>query len=232
MNDLDLKEKLWGGVFGVIAILAALAEMLVNGLSLASVLGAVKDVAGTLVVVVLLVTVVKSMLPKKGAQPFPQRLEAALDGWRTANRNMIVRNSKSNGSEDKYGLSLKTDMNAFYSGTGTNAGVFCRMPALALDTWKKGNIQLEFWLNTGTFFEGRTDLSDADKEAQLRILASKFAGYIAAAYPGFCTASAVGDKVSVTVKDPIQTDEDIHQLLALINSMYQAYLVSANIVVK
>ena len=29
MDTLDLKEKLWGGVFGIIAIIAAICEMFV-----------------------------------------------------------------------------------------------------------------------------------------------------------------------------------------------------------
>ena len=64
MDKMDRDEKLWGGIFGVVAIAAAIAEMFINGIDAASVIGAVKDISGTLVVVVLLVAFIKS-LPKK-----------------------------------------------------------------------------------------------------------------------------------------------------------------------
>lgn len=64
MDNMDRDEKLWGGIFGIIAIVAAVTEIFINGVDAASVVGAVKDISGTLVVVVLLVAFLKS-LPKK-----------------------------------------------------------------------------------------------------------------------------------------------------------------------
>lgn len=233
MDKLDFKEKIWGGIFGVVAIFAALGEMIVNGISTASVLAAIKDISGTLVVVVLLVTVVKSLLPKKNKKDFSERLEIALDEWRENNANLIAKDDKSDGSSDKYGLSMKTDMNAFYGESGTGKlGVFFRMPVFSSDVWEKGGIDIEFWLNRGTFFQGRTDLTDEQKDAQLDLLRNKFEKYIALKFTDFCKTSSVGNKVNIKITQPIQQDEDIRKLIELINSMYQAYLVSANIKVK
>ena len=64
MDKMDRDEKLWGGVLGIISILAAVAETFINGVDAASVAGAIKDISGTLVVVVLLVAFIKS-LPAK-----------------------------------------------------------------------------------------------------------------------------------------------------------------------
>lgn len=154
MGDLDLKEKLWGGIFGVLAIIAAIGEMFANGISLGSVLSAVKDVSGTLVVVVLFIAVVKSLIPVKNSMSFTEKLESGLDKWREANNNMIVKAEDSDGSKDKYGLSMKPDMNAFYGAKGKGKpGVFVRMPALNSNDWTKENIEMEFWLNRGTFLK-------------------------------------------------------------------------------
>lgn len=233
MDTLDFKEKIWGGIFGVVAILAALGEMIVNGISVTSVLAAVKDISGTLVVVVLLVAVVKSLFPKKYKKSFSERMESAFDEWRENNGNMIAKDDKSDGSPDQYGLSMQTDMNAFYGKSGSRKlGVFFRMPAFSSDVWKKGDINIEFWLNRGTFFQGRTDLTDEQKDAQLVLLRNQFEKYIALKYSDFCTASSTGNKVNVKIKQPIQQDEEIRELIELINSMYQAYLVSANIKVN
>ena len=64
MDKMERDEKLWGGILGIIAILAAIAEMFINGPDAASFVGAVKDVSGTLIVVILLVAFLKN-LPRK-----------------------------------------------------------------------------------------------------------------------------------------------------------------------
>lgn len=233
MDKLDFKEKIWGGIFGVVAILAALGEMFANGLSKASVLGAVKDISGTLVVVILLITVVRTLFPKKYKKSFSERLESAIDIWREKNSNLIVKDDKSDGSANKYGLSMKTDMNAFYEETGNGKlGVFVRMPALDSDVWKTDKIDVVFWLNRGTFFQGRTDLTDEQKDAQLIVLRNKFEKYLALKYPNFCKISSSENKVNVRITQAIQEEEEINQFIEVINSMYQAYLVAANIKVK
>lgn len=55
MDKLDVKERIWGGIFGVIAILAAIFEMIASGVTAVSIFGMIKEVAGTLVVVVILI---------------------------------------------------------------------------------------------------------------------------------------------------------------------------------
>lgn len=89
MDNLDSKEKFWGGIFGIIAIAAALCEMVINGISLATIVGAVKDVSGTMVVVVVLVAFVKS-LPKKPKNML-EKLEYAVEEWGKENVPMIFK---------------------------------------------------------------------------------------------------------------------------------------------
>ena len=64
MDKSDFQEKVLGGIFGGIAIIAAIVEMILSGVDAASVAGAVKDVFGTLIVIVLFVTFIRQ-LPKK-----------------------------------------------------------------------------------------------------------------------------------------------------------------------
>ena len=59
------KEILFGGIFGIIAIVAAVGEMIANGVSAATVLGAVKDIAGTLVAVMVSIIAVRHLFVKK-----------------------------------------------------------------------------------------------------------------------------------------------------------------------
>lgn len=89
MNKEDFQEKLWGGIFGVIAIAAAIGEVFANGLSLPTILGGVKDVSGTLVVVVLLVAFIKQ-LPRK-LKNTSEILEQNVEKWGNDNAPLIFK---------------------------------------------------------------------------------------------------------------------------------------------
>lgn len=65
MDKFDLEEKILGGIFGVISIIAAIIELCSNGFTLATIAGTIKDVFATLVVVVLFVTVMRALRPQK-----------------------------------------------------------------------------------------------------------------------------------------------------------------------
>ena len=77
MDKIDFQEKVLGGIFGGIAIIAAIAEMFINGIDAASVVGAIKDVFGTLIVIVLFITFIRQ-LPKK-AKDFKGIFKAEMD---------------------------------------------------------------------------------------------------------------------------------------------------------
>lgn len=89
MDNLDFKEKIWGGIFGIVAICAAVAEMFINGMNASSVVGAVKDVSGTLVVVVILIAFIKS-LPKK-PKNVKEKLEVQVENWGNDNVPFIFK---------------------------------------------------------------------------------------------------------------------------------------------
>ena len=54
MDKLDFKEKVWGFIFGIIAIASAVAEMISGGISWSAFWGMLKDIASTAVVIVVL----------------------------------------------------------------------------------------------------------------------------------------------------------------------------------
>lgn len=59
------REVFWGGVFGVVAIAAAIISLVLGEIDGSSVWGCVKDVAGTITAVILLFAVMKDKAPKK-----------------------------------------------------------------------------------------------------------------------------------------------------------------------
>ena len=115
MEKLDFKEKFWGGVFGVIAILAAIAELLIGGVNAGSIAAAVKDVFGTLVVIIVFIAVIKERLPKE--KLLHEKLRLAIEEWQADNANMIVRKPKNDKEIDgveTYSLDMKTNVLDFF----------------------------------------------------------------------------------------------------------------------
>lgn len=229
MDKFDFEEKVFGGIFGVVAIIAAIAEMFVNGISAASILGAIKDVFGTLVVVILLITVVKNLLPQKHKLSFEERLANALITWQQENSHMIVKNDRIDGGF--YGLGMKTDVEDFYReiSSSSNAGWFVRLPLIDEKNYNKENIEIKFHLNKGTFFSDKPELQGEELNKAFDKLNQLFTTFINRKFGEFAVAGGKNDDIKVLIKRPISDDENIATLIDLINTMYQAYLVSANI---
>ena len=101
MDKFDLEEKILGGIFGVISIVATVIELCANGFSTATIFGAVKDIFGTLIVVVLFVAVMKALKPKK-AKNFRDLLNASMEKVE-ANYAPLIRkaNAKESDTEAK-----------------------------------------------------------------------------------------------------------------------------------
>lgn len=89
MDKIDFQEKVLGGIFGGIAIIAAIAEMFINGIDAASIVGAIKDVFGTLIVIVLFITFIRQ-LPKK-PKNITERLEKSIEDWGNDNAPLIFK---------------------------------------------------------------------------------------------------------------------------------------------
>ena len=64
-SEFDSFEKIGGGILGAIAIIAAVLEMIFMGISAATIMGAIKDVASTLIVVMVLLVALKKLFPKR-----------------------------------------------------------------------------------------------------------------------------------------------------------------------
>lgn len=65
MDRNDFIEKIIGGAFAVIAVIAAIVEMFIVGVSAETAVACVKDVFGTLAVVILFLAVIKDKIPSR-----------------------------------------------------------------------------------------------------------------------------------------------------------------------
>lgn len=238
MNKLDIREKIWGGTFGVIAVIAAIGEMVAAGINTATALGAVKDVFGTLVVVVVMVAVVRLLSTKKLSQSFEERLTSALTEWINEHSNMIVRTSKMpKGHENDFGMSMTTDINRFYnneilkSDNGNGVGRFMRLTEIDEKNYSSNDVEIDFFINAQTYCNS----SDESKiENELMEIGRNLASYMKGSFSNVRIGEPkrIDDRtftISIQFIKPIVTEDgdNINLIINVIDRMYQAMLVSA-----
>lgn len=111
MNRVDFEkfdafEKIGGGLLGVIAIGATIAELLLGGINAASVAGAIKDIAGTLIVVMVLLAALRQLVPKK-AKDFKGVFDNEMDKVLLKYKPLIEKDTSKNG---RYNIADKMDV--------------------------------------------------------------------------------------------------------------------------
>lgn len=90
MKKIDF-ETLWGGIFGAVAVIATIVEMALNGFSGADIAGAVKDISGTIIVIILLFVAIRQLLPKK-AKNFNEAFRLEMQKVEDKYSPLIVKN--------------------------------------------------------------------------------------------------------------------------------------------
>lgn len=228
------KETLGGGLFGLVAIAAIVTEMFLADFSAESIVAAVKDISGTVVAIMVFFVAAKHILKQiRETKTFDERLEKAINDWQTEHKNMIVRKEqydyeKTGEPATCYSLGLKTNISDFYNhAQSNNTGWFLRMPILKKENYQKDEIVLKFHLNKGTFFEGM-DMTKEELAAGFQHLNGLFREFIQSSFPEKVVASGKNQDIIVRIQKPIETEEDIALLVSVINTMYNAYLVAAN----
>lgn len=78
MKRIDFETKL-GGIFGMVALIAIIYEASLGGFSPEATAGAVKDIAGTLVAILVLVVAVRKIRPRKSKETFHSVLHEELE---------------------------------------------------------------------------------------------------------------------------------------------------------
>ena len=238
MDKLDLQEKIWGGIFGVIAILAAIAELIAGGISVAAVFGTIKDVSGTLVVVVVMVAVAKLIAPKKQEKSFEERMTGSLNEWIKDHSNMIVRTSKMpKGHENDFGMSMTTDVSRFFNteilknDASNSVGRFLRITEIDKKKYSEPGVHVDFFLNAQTYCASADPAGIAH---ELEQLSKALSLYIIGIVDGIRVGDfhKEGDRtviIPVEFTDPIVTEnkERIDAVINLIDRMYEAMLVAA-----
>lgn len=221
-------ETVFGGIFGILSIVAAIYQMSLSGYDKISIAGAIQSISGTMLSVIVLFLIFKNFYEKK-IVGFEDRLKSRLEKWAKDNRN-IIRKSE----HDKagfYGFDMFTDMNNFYKGSefSKNSGWFVRFPEIKEENYNHKDIKIDFHLNKGTFFEGM-GLNDEELEPRYEKIANNIIDYIRMIYRAEISEIFYKNQtISIKIPNPIQADKEIDFIIRILDSMVKAYLVSANI---
>lgn len=86
-------ETLWGGIFGGVAIIAAILSLVLGEINASAIADCVKDVAGTLIIVIVLFVAIKQLLPKKSGD-FNAAFEAEMSKVSAKYEPLITRDEE------------------------------------------------------------------------------------------------------------------------------------------
>lgn len=210
-------EVLIGGAFGVIAILAIVAEMIIGGFTAEVIAGGVKDIAGTIVAVLVLIATWLALHPKKEKHfVFEEQIVNRLEQWQLKHSNMILF------KEDKMDLYMKTDIANFYEGGQSNAaGRFVKIEIVE-------QVKLTFSMNKSLFI-GHGEDENVSKMTMERLGKSIFS-YAKALCSDVADISYDKSKNNIVfiLKQYPESEAEVDKIIEILNVMYQAFLVGAS----
>lgn len=234
IKDDDAIEKVVGGIFGVIAIIAIIIEMSLGGFEPEALVGGTKDIASTLITVVMLIVAIKALRPKK-EEPFSfqTELKTKLSTFVAENSRMLKIKDIEEGNNDYYELYMETDFDAYFGEkTKLRAGWFMRIPPISDEVYAKEGLKVEFHLNQGTFFGHDKPENEIDAYAQI---GEKIKSLILRETDEsilVCQYNKSRKEIEIEFKKPLTTQNDIDILVGLVRKIYNSYLVLGKADVK
>ncbi len=206
-KDDDSLEKVVGGIFGVIAVFAIVYEMYLGGFDESAIAGGIKDIAGTLITIVMLFVAINALKPKKKKQEdFESVLNEEMDVILKKYRPIISfwgKETIDNKEMDRYNIANKLDALSTNEPGGNNK--FFRIA--------KDIKEIEFSVSETVF--------PARKEA----VASRISSKLALTYNNFIEdikASKVG--FILVFKEPLTTGEDARTVSEIIDHALLLYV--------
>ncbi len=202
-----------GGAFGIIAIAATVAEYFLgeNG----ALAGCIKDVAGTLVVVVILFASLEIK-----SKNIDKLLNDTLQEWIKQHSNMVFLT----GDIAERAIYMKTDIKNFFTpGTSSGKGRFVK-----IEKAENNCLKMTFSLNKGLFVGH--DGEKTDIAALLAPYGSQLEKYVQQ-YNNIAISHY--DKshynLIVEMKNPTRTKEDVMDIMEIIDTVYNGFLVLASV---
>lgn len=205
-SEYDNFEKIGGGILGAIAIVSAILEMLFNGISAATVMAAIKDVSGTLIVVMVLLVALKKLFPKKQqgfSATFHLEMEALVEKY-----NPIIKCVDA----EKIEFHIADNLACLY---GEKEGTYHRLFAFS-----ENEKSITFKTSKTVFF-GRTS---EDHENDLKEIALDIAKTVAYSFDGVEKFTGSKDSFTLFFKESFESDASAKELVEVIDKVLLLYV--------
>ena len=205
-SEFDYFEKIGGGILGAIAIVSAILEMIFNGISAATIAGAIKDISSTLIVVMVLLVALKKLFPKKQkgfTNVFYEEMEFITEKY-----SPIIKHIDS----DKIEFHIADNLSCLY---GKESGSYHRF-----FTFSEKDQSITFKTSKTVFF-GRT--SDTHEE-ELEDIALDIAKTIDKDFELVNKFSGSKDSFTLYLEEPLESDESAKTLAAIIDKVLLLYV--------
>ena len=199
------KEILFGGVFGIIAVLATIGEMIANGVSVATILGATKDISGTLVAVMVFIIAVKHLFIKK-KMDFDSVFETEMEKVTEKYAPILVKDESTVG---RYNIASNLD-----SILGNETGSYH-----TLFDMDKRSITFNV---TKTVFMGKSKDSFDDQQ---KLISTRIASKLEKSSDIVEKAETTPKGVKITFKEELQTNDDAIALAEIIDCVILLFFV-------
>ncbi len=200
------KEILFGGIFGIIAIVAAIGEMIANGISASTVLGTVKDIAGTVVAVMVFIIAVRHLFIRK-ATDFDGIFKAEME-------KIIIKYSPIISKDDNVAARYKIATN-LDSILGKEAGAYHTMFDINSRTSIVFNI-------SKTVFMGKSKDSFDDIQ---QAISTQIGSKLKDSFDIIDKFEITSKGVKLIFKEALKTNEDAVQLAAIVDCAILLYFV-------
>lgn len=200
------KEILFGGVFGIIAIVATIGEVIANGVSAETVLGGVKDIAGTLVAVMVFIIAVRHLFVRK-ATDFNGVFDVQMEKIITKYSPIISKDSNIVGR-----YNIASNLDAIF---GKETGAYHTM----FDANSRTNISFNV---SKTVFMGKSKDSFEDLQ---QTISTKIGSKLKDSFDIIEKFEVTGKGVKVIFKEELKTDDDAIQLAEIVDYAILLYFV-------
>jgi len=218
-NALDIIDKVLGGIFGIIAIVAAIVEMILGGFTAEAIVEAIKDIAGTAIVVVLLVTFVKNL--PKNAKNVRESIEIEMTriekSYSPLIRKVEVKETDNDAKKNKLGKTIRYEI-------ADNVNVLFNVKSSFhrfFDIQAERPTEIKFAIRKAFFGDTVENSFNPQK------ISEHLMGYLKKNHPE-CSMNYVSDKdgglVVIPFNNPIETDKEIEELISIIDDMLFVYV--------
>lgn len=203
-------EEFWGGVFGIVAIAAAIVALVLGEIDASSVWDCVKDVAGTLVVVMVLFSNIPKFA-KDFKAAFINAMEEIIEKYNPLISTAEITDKKSiEENHDKIRYTIANNTNCIFNEKTEEYNKFFDFDFT--------NNSIQFYVSEGIFITSKKvqiiDIED---------IKSKFIQKLMV-YSKIANAASNSDGIKVSFKEPLSKRKDVDTVKQMIDDMVFYYI--------